>query len=133
MAQKWSANLQAATKSITDGVNSVQTSPTQLAAANPNGYLAGVQKALASGKWQASLQAVSLSDWKNSMVQKGIPHIQTGAVQAVPKVQAAFGPLLDAVYNTRDQVNSQYPRGTLQQNLQRANAFATAMSQYVKQ
>lgn len=132
VAQKWSANLQAATQSIQQGVNAVTTSPTQLAAANVNGYLQGVQQAVSSGKWQQRLQAVSLNDWKTAMLNKGVPHIQTGAVQGQSKVQQVFGPLLDYVYNVRDQVNAANPRGSLAQNLQRANAFATAMHNYNK-
>ena len=130
VAQKWSQNLQSATQSIQNGVNAVTTAPTQLAAANVNGYLQGIQQAVASGKWQKNLQAVSLQDWKNAMTNKGIPHIQTGAVQGQQKVQQVMGPLLDYIYNTRDQVNQSNPRGSLAQNLARANAFATAMSQY---
>lgn len=132
VAQKWSQNLSASTQSITNGVNSVQTSPTQLAAVQVNAYLQGVQHAVTSGKWQRGLQAVSLQDWKNSMLQKGVPHIQTGAVQGQGKVQQVMGPLLDFVYNTRDSINQSNPRGSLQQNLARANAFATAMSNYGK-
>jgi hypothetical protein len=130
VAQKWSQNLTASTQSITNGVNAVTVAPTQLAAANVQGYIQGVQAAVASGKWQRNLNKVSLQDWKTAMTQKGISHIQTGATQAQPKVQQVFGPLLDFIYNTRDQINSSHPRGTLAANLARANAFATAMSQY---
>jgi hypothetical protein len=130
VAQKWSAGMQSSTTTITNGVNAVTVSPTQLAAQNVQGYLSGVQQAVNSGKWQRNLQAVSLQDWKTSMIQKGIPHIQTGAATAMPKVQAAFGPLLQFIYSTRDQVNSANPRGSLAQNIQRSTAFIQAMSQY---
>lgn len=130
VAAKWSQNLTNSTTAIQNGVNAVTTSPTQLAAQNVNGYLQGVQAAVASGKWQRNLQAVSLQDWKTSMQQKGIPHIQTGATAAQPKVATAFGPLLQYVYDTRDAVNQSHPRGSLAQNLARANAFATQMANY---
>lgn len=130
VAQKWSANLSASTQQIQNGVNAVTTAPTQLAAANSAGYLAGIQKAVASGKWQANLQRVTLQDWKNSMIAKGIPRVQTGATAAVPKVTQSFGPLLDFIYNTRDSVNASNPRGNLSQNMQRMNAFVSAMAGY---
>lgn len=132
VAQKWSQNLGNATASMTNGANAVQVAPTQLAAANPQGYLNGVQQAVASGKWQRRLGNVSLQDWKTAYIQKGIPRVGTGATAAIPKVQAAFGPLLDFVYNTRDQVNQSNPRGSLAQNMARMNAFVQAMSQYNK-
>lgn len=130
VAQKWATNLANSTNQIQQGVNAVTTSPTALAAANPTGYLQGIQRAVSSGKWQANLQAVSLQDWKTAMVQKGIPHIQTGAAQSQQKVATKFTPLLDFIYNTRDSVNSSNPRGTLQQNIQRMNAFVQAMAGY---
>lgn len=132
VAQTWATRMAAAGPQVQAGVNAVQTSPTQLAAANVNGYLAGVQMAVSSGKWQQKLQAVSLQDWKSSMLNKGVQHMQTGAAAAVNKVTAAMGPLLQYVYDTRDSINAANPRGTLQQNIQRSVAFQTAMANYGK-
>ena len=130
VAQKWSGNLQASTTSIQNGVNAVQTSPTQLAAAQEQAYLSGVQQAVASGKWRTKLQAVSLQDWKSAMINKGIPHIATGAVQGMPKMQQAMNTLLPFIYDTRDSINASHPRGSLQQNISRMTAFVNAMAQY---
>lgn len=130
VAQKWSQNLQAATPSIQAGVSAVQTSPTQLAAAQEQAYLSGVQQAVSSGKWRNKLQAVSLQDWKNAMTNKGIPHIATGAVQGQGKMQNAMNNLLPFIYDTRDSINASNPRGSLQQNIARMTAFVNAMSQY---
>jgi hypothetical protein len=132
VAQTWSQRLQASTQQIQNGVNAVTTSPTQLAAANEAGYLQGVQQAVANGKWRTKLQAVSLSDWKSSMINKGIPHISTGATQAQGKVQTVMGQLLPFIYDTRDAINASNPRGNLQQNMARMNAFVQAMSMYNK-
>lgn len=130
VAQKWSQNLQAATTSIQNGVAAVQTSPTQLAAQNVQGYLSGVQQAVSSGRWQNALNSVSLSDWKNAMTQKGIPRIAQGAAAAQPKVQNVMNNLLPFIYDTRDSINASNPRGSLQQNIARMTAFVNAMSQY---
>lgn len=130
VAQKWSTNLSAATPQMTAGVQGVQTSPTQLAAANPGAYLAGVQNAVNSGKWQAKLNSVSLGTWQQAYITKGIPRVQQAATTDKQKVQNAFTPLLNYVYNARDQVNATMPRGTLQQNIQRSVAMMQAMSQY---
>lgn len=130
VAAKWSQNLANSQQSIKDGVNGVQTSPTALAAANPQGYLQGVQNAVANGTWAAGLNRVSLQDWKNAMLNKGLGRVATGAAQAQPKVQAAMGPLLQFIYDTRDQINSANPRGSLQQNIQRSVAMQQAMAGY---
>lgn len=130
VANKWSQNLSNSTTQMQKGAQSVTVAPTQLAAANPNGYLNGVQQAVSSGKWQANLQKVTLSQWQNAYVTKGIPRVQQAATADKPAVQAAMGPLLDAVYAARDQINASMPRGNLQQNIQRSVAMMQAMAQY---
>lgn len=130
VAQKWSANLQSSTPSIQAGVAAVQTSPTALAAQNEQGYLAGVQKAVSSGKWRNNLMAVSAADWKNAMTTKGIPRIAQGAAASQGKVQTVMNNLLPFIYDTRDSINASNPRGSLQQNIARMTAFVNAMAQY---
>lgn len=130
VAQKWGTNLGAATPSMQAGVQGVTVAPTQLAANQAQAYMAGVQNAVASGKWQARLNAVSLQSWRDAYVKKGIPRVQQAATTDQPKVQAAMGPLLDYIYNLRDQINSSQPRGTLSQNIQRATAMMQGMSNY---
>lgn len=128
VAQKWSQNLAASGQTMTNGINGVTVSPGQLAAANSQAYLTGVQQNV--GKWQSKLQAMPLSTWQNAMKVKGIPRVQQAATTDQGKVQSAMGPLLDYVYNTRDQINSSMPRGSLQQNISRMTAFVNQMSQY---
>jgi hypothetical protein len=130
VAQKWGTNLGNSTQQIMNGVNGVTVAPTQLAAAQAQAYVSGVQNAVSSGKWQSKLQAVSLGAWQNAMKTKGVPRVQQAASTDQPKVQAAFGPLLDYVYNLRDQVNSTMPRGSLAQNIQRMNSFVQGMHAY---
>lgn len=130
VAQKWSQNLGNSGQTMTNGINGVTVSPGQLAAANYQAYLSGVQQNV--GKWQAKLQNMPLSSWQNAMKVKGIPRVQAAASTDMPKVQTAFGPLLDAVYAARDQINSTMPRGTLQQNIARMTAMVNAMAGYGK-
>lgn len=130
VAQKWSTNLAASTPQMTAGVQGVTTSPTQLAAAQSQAYVQGVQQAVSSGKWQQRLQNVTLGQWQQAYITKGIPRVQQAAATDKGKVQNAFTPLLNYVYNLRDQINSSMPRGTLAQNVQRAVANIQGMSQY---
>lgn len=129
VAAKWSTNLGAAGDTIKRGVGAVQTAPTALAARNPDGYLAGVQRAVSSGKWQQRLNSVSLQAWQNAMVNKGISRVQTGAQYGKPNVQNFMQAFLPAVYSARDSLQSM-PRGTLEQNIGRMNAFVRAMAQF---
>lgn len=126
-AKKWSQNLASATQAITDGVNAVQQSPTAAAAAQQNVMLNNLQQAVNSGKWAAGLNRVSTQDWKNSMVQKGIPRIASGAQAAQPKMQQFLGQLIPHVAGV---VASLPPRGTPEQNEQRALAMMRGMRQF---
>lgn len=119
VANKWATNLAQSTQAITQGVQQVTTAPTQLAAQNLQGYLAGTQQAVASGKMQQALNKVSLSDWQNAMIQKGVPRVATGAANAKPKFQAFMQSFLPYLQQGVQQLQNQ-PRGTLEQNIQRA-------------
>ncbi len=125
VAAKWSQNLGAAGTSIQQGVAAVTVNPAEQAAAQAS--LAVTNYAAAKDKMVAGLQRTTLSQWQQAMNQKGIPRIQQGASQAQPKVQAFMQQLLPAVAAAKASLP---PRGNLQQNLQRAAAFATAMSQF---
>jgi hypothetical protein len=127
VAQKWATNLGQSTEAIKQGVMAVQTSPTALAAQNEAGYLAGVQKAVSSGKWARNLQATTLQQWQGAMVNKGLSRISTGANDAKGKVQAFQSQLLPFVYNLRSQLP---PRGGLGQNMNRMTAFVQGMANF---
>ncbi len=115
----WARNLGAATQKITAGVQSVTVAPTQIAAQRADAYLQGVQASVQSGKYQAGLQRVTLADWQQSMVQKGIPRIASGATAAQPKMEAFLTSFLPYVEAGQRQLQSM-PRGTLQDNINRA-------------
>jgi hypothetical protein len=131
VAAKWAANLGAATQSMQDGVNAVQTAPTQLAAARADAYVQGVQAAVNSGSWQKGLQNVSLQSWQQSMIQKGIPRVASGASQAKGKFGNFMSKLLPYQQNLHAQLSAT-PRGDLQQNIQRMIMWANGMSQFSK-
>jgi hypothetical protein len=133
VAKKWSTNLSNSTPQMQAGAQGVTTAPTQLAAANSAGYLQGVQNAVNSGRWQSALQSVTLGQWQQAYISKGIPRVQQAAVTDAPKVQTAFGPLLSYIYAARDAINASQPRGTLQQNVQRAVQMISKMAEYKTQ
>lgn len=118
-AQNWATNLGAATARIKAGVQAVTTSPTAAAAARIDAYQAGVIAAVQSGKTQRALQAVSLADWQNSMINKGVSRIASGATQAQGKFQNFMSQFLPYVQSGVQQLQAM-PRGDLQANIARA-------------
>lgn len=119
VANKWANNLASSTTSMQQGVQAVTTAPTQLAAQAQTAYLAGVQKAVSSGKWANALQRVSLADWQQAMIQKGIPRVASGATAAKGKFANFMQQFLPWVQQGQQQLATM-PRGTLDQNIQRA-------------
>src|SRR5689334_17802100 len=75
---KWKQNMGTAGEAMKAGVQAVTVSPTQLAAQAVDKYQQGVMDAVNSGRYVAGLQSVSNADWQRSMLDKGIPNMQTG-------------------------------------------------------
>lgn len=118
VTKKWSQNLQNARTSIEAGVRAVTQAPTQKAAAKADKYLAGVQKAVESRKFQNSLNRVTLQDWSNSMITKGIPRIAVGVKEAEPKMTAFLAEFLPYARTVSEQVQAM-PNDTEQEREQR--------------
>lgn len=127
VSQKWAAGMQNAGQAIADGVGAVTQAPGQAAAAQKAVYLQNVQAN--ADKWARNVANVSLAEWKDAMINKGAQRIGQGAVAAQPKFQQFMAKLLPFIESG---VKTLPPRGTFQQNLARANAWATYMHTFQK-
>lgn len=123
---KWGTNLQNSQSYITNGVNRVTVAPGQQAAAAADRMLAGVTNAVTSGKWAAAVSAVSLQQWQQAMISKGIPRIPTGVNAAKNNKVSQITTLLQNVDAAVSSVQS-LPKGGLAQGIARATQFMTAM------
>lgn len=103
-AQNWAAALGQAGNKIQQGVQAVTEAPGVKAARNANGYLNGVQQNVA--KWQRKVAAVSLGDWAQATITKGVPRIAQGAQAAQPKFQAALQPLFQYMASGLSQIEN---------------------------
>lgn len=132
VAQKWASRLGAATQAVKDGVQSVTVSPTSKAASQASAYLNGVQEAVSSGKWQRGLNRVSLADWQNAMLNKGVNRIATGATAAIPKMEQFQSQWLPYMDQLKAKLNSM-PRGDKAANQARMNAAFEHNSNFRRQ
>lgn len=123
-AANWATGMSNSGDKMRASVNAVNQSPMEAAAAAADRMLMGIQRAVQTGKWQAALRAVSLTQWKDAMLNKGIPRIAQGATTAKPKFQAFMQNFLPYLQQGVDQLNSQIPRGDLETNIQRAAFMA---------
>lgn len=97
VAAKWAANTKQATKAYEAGIQGVDQSPMEAAAAKADKYVQGVQDSVSSGKYQQNLRAVSLPDWKNAAITKGSRRITDGVNAAMPKMQQVMSQLLPQI------------------------------------
>ncbi len=126
--KKWGTNLNAASQYIRDGVGRVTVAPGIAAAAAADRMLAGIQEAVSSGMWAKRVSAVSLAEWQSSMINKGLPHISQGVSQAQKTKGAEIQALLSAIDSVQAEVQAM-PKGGLSNNVARAVAFMTKMSE----
>lgn len=124
-AKDWVAGLSSKTEKIKANVQAVRVAPGQAAARQKGAYLAGVQQS--ADKWAANVAAVPLQEWVDSMVNKGIPRIATGASAAEGKMTAFFQALLPYVERGKSSLPA---RGTFEQNKSRAMAWMDYMHQF---
>lgn len=129
LAARWQAKLAGATEAYKAGVQGVTVNPAQQAIAAKDLMVANFNNAMNNGKFEAGLANVTLASWKAAAMDKGAANLAAGARVGAAKVEAAervIGPQRDAI------VASLPPRGTLDQNLERAVAMARAMAQIGK-
>lgn len=119
VAEKWARNAAQAGESVKAGVMAVTVNPAERAKAQSNAYLAGVQRALSSGKYERGLNRVTLEGWKQAMLNKGVPRIAQGVSEAKPKMAQFLARWLPHQQALKSKLQSM-PRGDLEQNIQRA-------------
>jgi len=122
IAANWAQRLGAAGDKMKAGVNAVNVAPGQLAARQKSVYVQNVQAA--ADKWATNTAAVSLTDWQNAMINKGISRVATGATNAQSKMTTFFNALLPY---QQSKLSTLPARGTYEQNKARATAWMDAM------
>lgn len=123
-ATKWANRLSSAANdgTIEAGIRGVTQAPGQAAARQKAVWAQNV--AAAQDRWAANTAAVSLPQWQDAAVSKGVPRVATGATAAEAKFATFMGKLMPVINNAKAQLPA---RGNFQANLARANAMATAL------
>lgn len=124
-ADDWASGLQGASARIRRGVEKVTEAPGQKAAKESARYLTGVQNKV--DLWKRRVSAVSVEDWRNMLLEKGLGRIAQGVTSAKPaQVQMAQRLLseIDAAVTEANKI----PKGDIEQSIQRAAAFMRRMA-----
>lgn len=122
VAQDWASRLGQSSQKIADGVNRVTRAPGAAAAAQKNVWQQNT--AASADKWARRTGSVTLPEWQQSMIEKGVPRVAQGATAAVPKMQAFMQQLLPFVEST---VAGLPARGDFNANVNRMVSFVTKM------
>ncbi len=126
-AEKWGRRLKASTEDVRKGVQRVTVAPGEAAAAQIELMKANLMKSLEDGTWANNVRAVTLQEWQDKFITKGIPRMGAGVDAAQPKQILMAEKLLAAVDASVDQVN-RTPRGDLETNIGRMVTFAREMN-----
>lgn len=125
IAQEWSQRLASSTQKIQAGVQNVTVAPGQAAARQKQVYLQNVQAA--ADKWARNVASVTLADWQNAMINKGVQRVASGAQAAQDKFAAFMGRLIPHIEAGRRQLPA---RGNLDQNIARMTAWVRHMANF---
>lgn len=127
IANDWAARLAASGQKITDGIQAVTVAPGQAAARQKQTWVN--QVTASADKWATNVAAVSLSDWQQAAITKGVQRIGPGAQASVGKFATFMSQLLPHIDSVK---NSLPARGNLDQNIDRMVRFSRGMASFKK-
>lgn len=128
-AAKWAQRSAAATEDVKNGVLNVTEAPGKAAARSKDLWLQRISAS--ADKWARRVSAVSLQDWQDSMINKGIARIASGTQAAIPKMSAFMAEFLPYVDQGVNQVKAM-PKGNVEAGIARAAAMIRHNAQFVR-
>ena len=128
-AEKQVRRLTAATEDIRRGVNRVTVAPGIAAAASADRMIAKLIESVQSGEWAARVSGVSLQEWKDAMLNKGVGRIAAGIQAAQPKLVKFYGELLPFIDTVKAEVD-QMPNASLEDSIARSSHFQRRMAEF---
>lgn len=129
--EKHARRLKGAVEDMRLGVEKVTEAPTKKAAAKKEKMRANLMSAIDSGKWERGLGRVTLEDWKDKMINKGIGRVAAGVDGAAVKVEGFYAevfPFIDAEKRKLETM----PDVTLEDNINRMTTFIRGMAKFTR-
>ena len=123
----WASRLQGAGTEIKRGIEKVTVAPGQAAMKARELMKARIIEAIDSGLWDKQVGAVSLEDWKQAFLTKGIDRVRGGVDASKGKQLNMAAKLLPAVDQAASKARA-LPKGTIDQSIARAATFMTEMA-----
>ena len=127
--EKHARRLKGAIEDMRRGVERVDTAPGVKAAAKKDKMRQRLMEALDSGKWEKRVAAVTLDEWKQDMIEKGLNRVASGIDRAAPKVKEFAAQLLAHEEEGLKKIESM-PDVTLEDSINRMTAWVRHMSKF---
>jgi len=127
--EKHNRRLKGALEDMRRGVEAVEVSPGKKAADKEAKMRAGIVRALDDGTWKRRVGALTLDEWKKSMLDKGLSRVSAGIDGASAKVTAFATQLLAAESALQTEV-SKMPDLTLEDSISRMTAWVRGMAKF---
>ena len=127
--EKHSRRLKGALEDMRRGVEGVTSAPGAAAAKKADKMRAGIVRSLDDGTWARRVGAVSLEDWKKSMLEKGLNRVAAGVDGSQAKIQA-FATQLLAAESTLQAEIAKLPDLTLEDSISRMTSWVRGMAKF---
>lgn len=129
VTDKHARRLKGAVEDMRIGVESVTTNPMEKAIKKIPKMRANLLKAIDDGKVARGMARVTLEDWKNAMVDRGIPRVATGVDAAAGKIEAFYGELLPHIDKAKAAIE-RLPDVSLEDSITRMSTFVREMAKF---
>ena len=126
IVDKWVRNMGNSVPDYVNGVEAVTEAPGLKAAASADKWLAGIQEAHRTRRFQEGVGAISLSSWKRNTAEKGAQRLASGAEAARSKMLATTTKLMVNVAEVKGIIDTM-PDNTFEQRLARSQRWAQEM------
>ena len=126
-AEKWGRRLKGSTADIQAGIQRVTEAPGVKAAQQKELMKQKLLEAIENGTWERQVAAVSLDEWKQKALEKGVGRIAAGVDGAMHKQVNMAERLLKNIDEVKSIVD-RTPRGDLETNINRMVTQAREMS-----
>ncbi len=128
-AQLYVNRITGARDRIETGVKNVTENPCEKAANSSEKMKAGIIAAIDSGKWGRNLKAVSLEQWKEAFLTKGLDRIGSGAAAAQDKMEVFFESLFEHQNRLLADIDK-LPDITLEHSIKRMTDWTRGMARF---
>lgn len=129
IAAKFQRRIQGATQDYQEGVQNPSRDWAEATQAGQKRWEAGLQQAMAEGKFARGVRAAGSAKWQQNAASKGAQRFSASAQDAAASYRQKAGQVMEAAERARQAANA-LPNTTFEERMARAHAAAKASRDY---